>query len=252
MNVISGRGAELRGYLRYVAALFHPGGAVPVFHDARQPVGSITSKLPEAQDLIIEEGRRQIGRQGEAMQQNHTRAATLLTVTVAELVFLAKSGPNVFDHSLWVVIPWLLSVTLAVFALAGTVSVLTSSATYGYVHVVDLVDSSEPTRAELARLYAEAVGVGESTNAARLTILRDAVWLAVLAAIVLVTITPFSGSRDREGACRGPQGTVCVPSQNVRPTPTAAAQPSPSAAQPTSTATAKPSNTPLPASSSTP
>ena len=146
MKVISGRGAEVRGYLHYVVALVKPGSSVPVFHDARRPEGDITSKPKDAQDLIIEEGRIQISRQAAALQHNTTRAATLLTITVAELVFLAKSGPNVFDHSPWVVVPWLFSVALAALALAGTGSVLTSSANYSYVDVVDLVDSNEPTR----------------------------------------------------------------------------------------------------------
>jgi hypothetical protein len=233
MKVVTGKYAEARGYLQYVAALLYPGREVPVFQQPRR----IQTDLQDCSDddftLLLEEGRRQLERQAADMQRNHTRAATLLTVTVAELVFLAASGPGVFSDGLLVIAIWLVSVTLSVLALAGTVSVLTSSAEYGNVSTVDLADGPRPVLPELARQYTDAVGTGESTNAARLTILRDAVWLAVIAAVFLVLTTPFTSKPSTTTTCAVSAGARCVidgpttrtgsapPSQTQVPAPTA-------------------------------
>jgi hypothetical protein len=93
-----------------------------------------------------------------------------------------------------------------VLALAGTISVLTSKAVYGYVDTVDLADGSRPVLPRLARAYTDAAPIGDVTNAARLTVLRDAVWLAALTAVCLVMITPVQRGFDatRTASCASP------------------------------------------------
>jgi hypothetical protein len=220
MKIVTGPFAEARGYLQYVLALLHPGTDVPVFHGPRDRRTNLEHLQDEDYTLIIEEGRRQLDRQAAEMQRNHTRAATLLTVTVAEIVFLVSSRAAVFDHSLLVTVPWFVGVALAVLALAGTISVLTSKAVYGYVDTVDLADGSTPVLPRLARAYADAAPIGDVTNAARLTVLRDAVWLAALTAVCLVMITPFSAASTQPRRHPAPVQTPTIPSPPPVATPT--------------------------------
>lgn len=226
MDVVAeGRFREARGYLRYLAALLVPGRAVPVFEQP-PPVLVDDSLTDDDRKLLIEESHRQLERQATDLGRNHTRAATLLTITIAELAFLTTTAPAVFTRSPIVIGLWVLSAVLAVLALGGTVSVLTSRAVYGRVDPASLGRGPAPILPELARQYVASVGPGEATNAARLTVLRDAVWLAVLAAAALVLITPFSGrSAPKTGTCVVPSGASCV----IAPTsPPSASSPSPS------------------------
>lgn len=221
MKTVDGRRAEARLYLAYVLALFRPGTAVPVFHQPRKPTRSAASLPAVDRAIVIEEGRRQLDHQNADMQRNHTRAATLLTVTVAEVVFLARAASTAFDSAWPVLFAWAASAVLAALAAAGAVAVLTTSAVYGRVHTADIIDSPEPAEETAARLYADAVGFGESTNAARLTVLRDAVLLTLLAALLLAALTPFT-VKNPAAVCRPDDKNACVVVVRT-PTPSATA-----------------------------
>lgn len=210
-------------YLRYVAALAKPGNRVPVFGAPRRADRTVTSKDPAEQALLLEEARSQIVWQAESMQHNTTRAATLLTIAVAELVFLTMVANNVLGHGAVAVALWSAAVTFAVLSLAGAVAVLTTRAEYGIVSLTAVIDSDEPTLAELARRYTDATEIGARTNATRLTVLRDAVLLAVVAGVGLVAVLLFNNAKDPEAGCKPPAGQTCtfVPiTRRVRPLPT--------------------------------
>lgn len=213
-------------YLRYVAALAKPGNRVPVFGAPRNANRSATGKDPTEQAMLLEEARSQIARQAESMQHNTTRAATLLTITVAELVFLTKVANNVLDHGPLAVGLWSAAVTFALLSLAGAVAVLTTRAEYGTVNLTAVIDSDEPTLAELAQRYADATDIGARTNATRLTVLRDAVLLAVVAGVGLVAVLLFNDPKDPEAGCKPPAGQTCTFSPIAR-TPSPTSQPSP-------------------------
>lgn len=251
MKTVEGRFREPRLYLIYVLALLRPGVEVPVFHRPRRPNRNAATLPAADRAVVIDEARRQIDLQNGDMQRNQTRAATLLTITLAELVFLARSGAAAFDRSWLVQAPWLLSAVLAVLAAAGAVAVLTASAAYGRVDAVDLVDSPGPADEEAARLYAEAVGTGEATNAARLTVLRDGVLLAVVAAVALVAIVPFTAAGPSgDDDCAASTGRACPAVVTTAPptpgteSPAPAPRPSASRSPTATTSAAKPSTSP--------
>lgn len=189
-------------YWRFLVATVRPGAAVPLLRTPQQPQSDPGARTIDEQTLIIEEGRQQLTRQGQAMQQNQTRAATLLTITVAELVYLATAGLQTTKSGPWLLwLPLGLSASLAMLALGGAVSVLTARAVYGTVNLPRLIDGTEPIKPALAREYACGVSVGDETNAARLTVLRDAVLLAVLAGLcLLVLLAAQSGKADQSPA----------------------------------------------------
>lgn len=223
-------------YLRYVAALAKPGTRVPVFGAPRNANRSVTSKDPAEQALLLEEARSQITRQAESMQHNTTRAATLLTIAVTELVFLTKIANNVLDHGAVAVALWSAAVTFAVLSLAGAVAVLTTRAEYGTVNLTAVIDSDEPTLAELAQRYTDATDRGARTNATRLTVLRDAVLLGVVAGVGLVAVLLFNNTKEPEAGCKPPAGQTCTFTPIPRrATPVPSSQPSPVLSTPPST-----------------
>lgn len=202
---------EVRVYLRYVLALANPGVRVPIFGRPRQAERSVTSKNPEEQILLLDEARSQLAGQANAMQNNQTRAATLLTVTVAELVYLVTVASNILKRGEPALVSvWGFALALAFMALAGAVAVLTTRAEYGGVNLTQVIDSDQAVLAELATRYAESLGIGALTNATRLTVLRDAVWLAVMAGLALVLTVPFSSDKSEDQSCKVPAGFVCV------------------------------------------
>jgi hypothetical protein len=200
---------EARGYLSYVAALLYPGRSVPVFEQPPKLVINMQRLSPSDKALLIEEGRTLLANQADAMGRNQTRAATLLTIAVAELVFLAKAGGDVIAHRGWPYLPWTVGLVVAALSLAGAVSVLTSSAVYGGISADALVRDESPVVDALATQYLDALGPGEATNAARLTVLRDAVWLAVLAGVMLIVVFAAKSS-DPPTGCSVPTGFACL------------------------------------------
>jgi hypothetical protein len=217
---------EIRVYLRYVFALARPGSRVPVFGRPRQAARNVASKTDEEQRLLLEEARVQLAGQANAMQNNQTRAATLLTLTVAELVYLVKVASNVLDRrGPALVTLWGLALAFAFLALAGAVAVLTTRAEYGGVNIAQVIDSDGDVRVELASRYAGAIDTGARTNAARLTVLRDAAWLAVMAGLLLVATIPVSSNKSDNETCEVPKGFACVrtssqPKTTMSPTAT--------------------------------
>lgn len=233
-----GLGTEVRVFFRYVFALTRPGARVPVFGKAEPSERSVTSKDDDEQALLLEEARAQRAGQNDAMQNNQTRAATLLTVTVAELIYLVKVASNILDRSQGPVIAlWGVALVFAFLGLAGTAAVLTTSAEYGGVDLIQVIDSDKPVLEELTTRYVRSLDSGARTNAARLTVLRDAVWLAAVAGLLLMATVPFSADKADDKTCKVPQGFACV-----RPTPMSTGTMSPNASA-TSTPTSAPVST---------
>lgn len=194
MLVIEGRFREARVYWRYVLALFRPGVEVPVFGEPAPFADDVERPSVEDLKVVIDEGRRQLDRQVADLESNRSRAGTLLTIGVAEMAVLSASAHRVFAHPapLWVV--WAFSVILAVLAVAGAASLVTSRAEFGRTDTRTVASFPLPVLRQLALGYAQSVGAGEETVRTRITVLRDGVLLAVVSAVLYAVIWPFVSS----------------------------------------------------------
>lgn len=184
MRVLTGRFAEPRGYLLYCLALLRPGVGVPVFEQPAGFTGDLSALDPQNLTLVIEEGRRHLDRQVAALDRARGRAGTGLTVGLAALTALAGLARAVWQGPIAALVLWAISAALIVLSIAGSAAVLTTQARLGAIHAAWLADSN-PTAVLLAGTYADQVGIGDATVAARVTILRDATLLLVLGAFSL-------------------------------------------------------------------
>lgn len=241
-------------YWRFLVALFKPGTAVPLAGKPPIPSTPVSARDIEEQTLIIEEARQEHARQAQTMQHNTTRAATLLTVSTAVLVFYATKGVTASRDNWLLAPPVVLGILLALLAVGGAAAVLTAQARYGTVNLPSLIDQPEPLRESLAQQYAETLSLGALTNAARVTVLRDGVLLAVVSGVLALVILAVETSKDPTGICKPPTGTTCtytpIPSASASSSPMPATSTAPAPTTPsTNTDHATPSATESPATS---
>lgn len=192
MTVVRGRLAEARLYLYYVAAVLRPGVRVPTFGE---PVGfdrSLDSFKDDDLKLIIEEGRRALDRQEADLEHIRSRAGTLLTIGLAEIAVLSALAARSFVHGAVIVTLWCLSAIAIVLAVGGAASVLTSQARMGRFDIRQIAAHTPPLLRSSARDYLQSLGHGEETVRTRLTVVRDAVLLETLAALLLAVAWPFT------------------------------------------------------------
>jgi hypothetical protein len=192
MTVIKGRYAEARLYLVYVLAVLRPGVRVPTFGEPQPFDGSLAALTGDDLKIIVEEGRRMIDQQETDLEHIRSRAGTLLTMGLAEIAVLSALATRVFKHSPFVVILWCLSVVAVVLAVGGAASVLTSQARMGRVDPRHVALEFTPLVRRIAAEYLQSLGEGEETVRTRLTVLRGAVLLETLAALLLAVAWPFT------------------------------------------------------------
>lgn len=134
--------------------------------------------------------RRQVDRQLADLEKVRSRAGALLTLCLAELAALSAGASRVFTHS-WLILPWALSAACVLLSVGGAIALLTAQAQFRRVDTagIALVPPSRARRVA-AQSYAEVVGMGEETIATRITVLRDGVLLAVVAALLYASVWP--------------------------------------------------------------
>lgn len=194
----SKRFAEARVYAYYVLAVFRPGIEVPTFGRPEDFSDSLDGLTEDDHKILIEEGRRQLDRQLADLEKNKSRAATMLTVGLAEIGLLAAGANRALTHAPWTGAVWVVSALLALFALGGAVSLLTSQAIFGRVDMPAIATGSTPVQQQFAIGYAQSVGLGEETIRTRITVLRDGVLLAVASAMLYALIWPFISSSPEQ------------------------------------------------------
>lgn len=139
--------------------------------------------------LVIDEGRRQLDRQGQRFDRIRTTAQLLFTTSLALLVVLAASAHRILDKEAGTLVAlWIAGLLLVALGMLGAASVLTVNAEFGTIDTAKFTEFENDSLRVLATAYAEQVGIGESTVAARLTVYRDAVWLVLLGAAVQLVV----------------------------------------------------------------
>lgn len=191
MRVIRGRFAELRVYTIYCLSVFWPGMNVPVFHEPQEFDVDLVRVEDDELRLIIEEGRRQFDRQSLDLERIRTRGATLITVGLIEIAALSGGARGSWDSGWMVSSAWTIATAFVLFGLAGAIAVLTSKAVFGRTDAGLIARTGRNRFRELAMTYALHAEEGESTVAARLTVLRDAVLLLVSGGLVYAAAWPF-------------------------------------------------------------
>jgi hypothetical protein len=238
------RCAEARVYAYYVLAVFRPGIGVPTFGQPEDFTDSLDGLTDDDHNIVVEEGRRQLDRQLADLEKNKSRAATMLTIGLAEVGVLAAGANRAFAYGPWTGIVWIVSALLALLALGGAVSLLTSQAVFGRVDTRAIASNPMPLQQQVAIGYAQSVGWGEETIRTRITVLRDGVLLAVASAMLYALIWPFISSTPSRQSNPQPESTgvsttcptTCTPSSPgslpTRTSPNGGLAPAPTSAVP--------------------
>lgn len=209
MRVIAAnqRFAEARVYLWYVYAVVRPGIEVPTFGRTSDFTGDLDQHEDDELKIVVDEGRRQLDRQLADLEKNKSRAATMLTVGLVEIGVLAAGANRVFATGFWAIAIWAVSATLALLALGGAISLLTSSAAFDRLDTRQVAEATRPVLRQVALGYAHAVGAGEETIRTRITVLRDGVLLAVVSALLYAIVWPAASTApDRSTPQPSPSG----------------------------------------------
>ena len=192
VRVIEGRCREARAYLRYCFALLRPGMVVPVFEAPSETSPQIDTFDDAQLQVVLDEGRRQVDRQRQDLERVQNRAATALTIGLAEIALLSNGGNTVLRAGWPYIMAWLLAVFCVFLGVAGASSLLTARPAVSSPTVTDLASyKGDSVLYAAAYSYEQSVGMGEVTLSARVTVLRDLALLLVLGGMIYAAIWPF-------------------------------------------------------------
>ncbi|WP_419910050.1 hypothetical protein [Candidatus Poriferisodalis sp.] len=148
----------------------------------------IDSWSDDDHQLAIEEGRRQLDEQRVQLQYLTRRASALLPVGLAVTVFLLTALNDLSrlaqpERTIARVLI-LLGPAMTIWGTLVMGALIAGRASFMKTDTLQLTHESADLKGFLARDYAENVGVGENTNAARLTHLgTGVVWIVIGATV---------------------------------------------------------------------
>ncbi|MEC3997049.1 hypothetical protein VSR01_27505 [Actinacidiphila sp. DG2A-62] len=217
MTAITGRFVEARLYLHYCVTLLHPGHNLPTFAEPSPYTGNLEHFQESDHVHLVEEGRRQLDRQSADLERIRNRAGALATVSLGLTAAAVAKSADVFTHHWPIIALWAASCLLASLAVAGAAAVLAGQAVLGRTDARLAGQSPRPTVKHLAAAYVHQVSIGEETVRTFLTVFRDAVTLAVISALMFVSVLAFTldghQTSRRDPTC--PISTSC--SQSSQP-----------------------------------
>lgn len=224
-KVIEGRFREARLYLAHVVALVRPGVDVPTF--TSQEMGSTEVATTDSEELlfIIGEAKDQLDKQRDSLAEIRSRAATLLTIAAGEVAVIASSAVLIASEGFMPLAGTVLAFALAVLAMCGAASILSSKVVLGAMDVRQIATLNTDVIRRTAVGYTRLIEPGLATVQARTTMLRDAVLLALLAAIVYAPL--FFIFKSADGGNPAPQVPliVCAPACPTSTTPSPSPRP---------------------------
>lgn len=222
MDVVTGRWREAHLYLRYATAPLRPGARLPVFEEPTKPEWPLRSELDVPQlDLIMSEARRQLDRQRADLESLRTRSNALVALCLVELGLLSAGASKVFKHGL-LIVPWALSVVAVLLALGGAIALVSARADFSGVNIFGLAAAKPPLHRVATKAYVGATSTGDVTIAARVTVFRDAVLLAIVGALLyaalwpVTTFQPSSIQNPRPANSEVSKCPTCTPSWPAR------------------------------------
>ena len=179
--------SEAMVYFRYLLGLW-PGHAVPTFEIHQAEPGNMESWSDDDAALVLQEGRRQLDRQGSDLEGIRSRVQFLFT-TCLGLLALTLAGTKALTAipRWWVLVLWSVSILSTIASLLGCAAVIVSRKEMGAIDSTRLSRQRSPVLPTLAASYARVVRVGENTLATHITVYRDAVLLALIGAALYGT-----------------------------------------------------------------
>jgi hypothetical protein len=180
--------------LAFILALLFGGSVKPSEPLNKNQPQDVEAIRDDALDVIIDEGRRQIDAQAERFRHVTDRAQTLLTVSLVAVAFAASIFGRLqhADGGLRVVatLLWSLGGVLLLIGVATAAATVVVRAEFDSIDATQMTHWMEPAIRKLAGEYSEAVILGETTVAARVTVFRQATrfvgWGVIIVAIALL------------------------------------------------------------------
>jgi hypothetical protein len=179
------RPSEISVYFEHIFGLFVPGRKVSMFEvDTKEP-GEMKGWEREDYLLVVEEGRRQLDRQGVDLSEIRGRAQYSATTGLALIALIVAGVRTVADAaSPWPFLLWAIAIAASALGILGAAAVMVARKELGIIDTTLLSQMSTPILARTAVAYARTVRTGENTIATQITVYRDSV-LSILVGVGL-------------------------------------------------------------------
>jgi len=172
---------ELAVYFSHVGALLWPGRATKSFVVHSWGSGTLLGWKPQQLTLLIEQGRLQLSRQRQDLENIRSRGQFLFTAAIGVLGLIGLVLPEIAGSvDLLAFLAWVVSGAATFIGILGAAAVVVARKSVGEVDTSILSQVSPPIEEDLARAYANSISEGENTVATEITVFRDAVFFVVV------------------------------------------------------------------------
>lgn len=176
---------ETSVYFDHVVGLL-PGKTVSSFSADQTTAGDMTEWLDSDKLLLIEQGRIQLARQRQDLENIRQRAQFLFTTALGTIGFATLGFEKLFTQLVPILI-WFLGMLILTIALLGAAAVVVAKKELVEIHTSLLSMQGSPLHDSLAIAYATSMSQGENTVATQITVFRDAVFFLIFGIFVIVT-----------------------------------------------------------------
>ncbi|NQD42288.1 hypothetical protein [Glutamicibacter halophytocola] len=176
---------EASVYFDHVVGLL-PGKSVSSFSADQSTAGDMTEWTDSDKLLLIEQGRIQLARQRQDLENIRQRAQFLFT-TALGTIGLATLGFEKLATQIGPLLLWSLGMLILMIALLGTAAVVVAKKELREIHTSILSMQRSPLHNSLAPAYATSMSQGENTVATQITVFRDAVFLLIVGLLLVAT-----------------------------------------------------------------
>lgn len=176
---------ETSVYFDHVVGLL-PGKSVSSFSADQTTAGDMTEWTDNDKLLLIEQGRIQLARQRQDLENIRQRAQFLFT-TALGTIGVATLGFEKLATQIGPLLLWSLGMLILMIALLGTAAVVVTKKELREIHTSILSMQQSPLHDSLAPAYATSMSQGENTVATQITVFRDAVFFLIVGLLFVAT-----------------------------------------------------------------
>lgn len=176
---------ETNVYFNHVLGLL-PGKSVSSFSADQTTAGDMTKWMESDKLLLIEQGRIQMARQRQDLENIRQRAQFLFTTALGTIGLATLGFEKIFTQTVPLLL-WFLGILVLVIALLGTAAVVVAKKDLMEIHTSLLSMQVSPLHDSLAQAYATSMSNGENTVATQITVFRDAVFFLIIGISLIAT-----------------------------------------------------------------
>lgn len=176
---------ETSVYFDHVLGLV-PGKSIRSFSADQTTAGDMADWTADDKLLLIEQGRIQLARQRQDLENIRQRAQFLFTTTLGA-IGLATLGFEKLATQIGPLLLWSLGMLILTIALLGTAAVVVAKKELREIHTSILSMQRSPLHDSLAPAYATSMSQGENTVATQITVFRDAVFFLILGLLLVAS-----------------------------------------------------------------